>query len=122
MREAIRDSKGESALANTQSIRSSLLKVPGAQIYYETQGAGPVLLMIPGGPTDAGIFAGIAPLLADGFTVVRYDPRGNSRSVLEGEPNDQDMDVHGDDAAALLALFGASRLSCWEAAAGGRSG
>ena len=26
------------------------LKVPGARIYYETRGSGPLLLMIPGGP------------------------------------------------------------------------
>jgi len=92
------------------AIQSSLLRVPGAQLYYEVQGAGPVLLMIPGGPTDAGIFASLAGLISDSYTVVRYDPRGNSRSVLEGQPQDpkpdQDMDVHGDDAAQLLAALG----------------
>lgn len=92
--------------ASAANIQSSLLKVPGAQLYYEVQGTGPVLLMIPGGPTDAGIFAGIAPLLANQYSVVRYDPRGNSRSVLDGDPADQDMDVHGDDAGALLAAMG----------------
>jgi pimeloyl-ACP methyl ester carboxylesterase len=68
---------------------------------YEVQGSGPVLLMIPGGPTDAGIFAGLAGFLADRYTVVPYDPRGNSRSVLDGPPEDQRMDLHGDDAAQL---------------------
>ncbi len=80
----------------------SLLKVPGAQIYYERQGSGPLLLMIPGGPADAGIFAALAAQLAAHYTVVRYDPRGNSRSILDGPPQDQDMNVHGDDAAQLL--------------------
>src|ERR1017187_4380715 len=75
--------------------------VPGARLYYEVQGSGPVLLMIPGGPTDAGIFAGLAGFLADRYTVVPYDPRGNSRSVLDGPPEDQRMDLHGDDAAQL---------------------
>jgi pimeloyl-ACP methyl ester carboxylesterase/ketosteroid isomerase-like protein len=96
--------------------------VPGAQIYYEIQGAGPVLLMIPGGPTDAGIFSGIAPLLADRFTAVRYDPRGNSRSVVEGEPQDQEMDVHGDDAAALLAFFGDEPAFVLGSSGGGQIG
>jgi pimeloyl-ACP methyl ester carboxylesterase len=86
--------------------QSSTLKVPGAQIYYEAQGTGPVLLMIPGGPTDAGIFAALAAQLSDRYTVVRYDPRGNSRSVLDGPPEDQNMDVHADDAAQLLDTFG----------------
>jgi pimeloyl-ACP methyl ester carboxylesterase len=87
-------------------LKSSLLKAAGAQIYYEVEGSGPVLLMISGGPTDAGIFAALAALLADRYTVVRYDPRGNSRSLLDGPPEDQDMDVHGDDAALLLETLG----------------
>jgi pimeloyl-ACP methyl ester carboxylesterase len=90
----------------TSAVRSALLRVPGAQIYYEVQGSGPVLLMISGGPADAGIFAPLAELMSDSYTVVRYDPRGNSRSVLDGPPEDQRMDVHGDDAAQLLAVFG----------------
>jgi pimeloyl-ACP methyl ester carboxylesterase len=90
----------------TTSVRQSLLKVPGAQIYYEVQGTGPVLLLIPGGPTDAGIFAPLATLLADRYTVVRYDPRGNSRSVVDDPDKDQDMDLHGDDAADLLECLG----------------
>jgi pimeloyl-ACP methyl ester carboxylesterase len=86
----------------TQTIQSSILEVPGAQLYYEVQGSGPVLLMIPGGPTDAGIFGNVAKFLTDRYTVVRYDPRGNSRSVLDGPPVEQDMDVHGDDALRLI--------------------
>jgi pimeloyl-ACP methyl ester carboxylesterase len=85
----------------------SILSVPGAQLYYEVQGSGPVLLTIPGGPADAGVFAGLAVCMADRYTVVPYDPRGNSRSVLDGPPEDQRMDVHGDDAARLLAALGA---------------
>jgi len=90
----------------TTSVRQSLLKVPGAQLYHEVQGLGPVLLMIPGGPTDAGIFAPLAALLADQYTVVRYDPRGNSRSIVDDRDKDQDMDLHGDDAAELLRWVG----------------
>jgi pimeloyl-ACP methyl ester carboxylesterase len=78
------------------------LNVPGATLYYEIQGTGPVLLMIPGGAADAGIFAGLASFLTDRYTVVAYDPRGNSRSVPDDPSKDQDMDVHGDDAAALI--------------------
>jgi pimeloyl-ACP methyl ester carboxylesterase len=51
------------------ATRSEILKVPGARLYYEVQGSGPVLLMIPGGPTDSGIFAWLAGLLANQFTV-----------------------------------------------------
>ena len=81
----------------------STLRVPGATLYYEIQGTGPVLLAIPGGPADAGVFAGLAARLRDRYTVVAYDPRGNSRSLPDDPDADQDVGVHGDDAAALLA-------------------
>jgi len=87
------------------ATKAEMLTVPGARLYYEVRGSGPVLLLIPGGPADAGIFAGLAGVLADRYTVVPYDPRGNSRSVLDGPPEDQRMDVHGDDAAQLLAAL-----------------
>jgi pimeloyl-ACP methyl ester carboxylesterase len=82
---------------------TNTLKVPGASLYYEVQGTGPVLLCIPGGPTDAGLFWDLAQRLADRYTVVCYDPRGHSRSSLDGPPEDIAAEVHADDAAALLA-------------------
>ena len=36
-----------------------------------------------------------------------YDPCGNSRSVADDPNADQDLDIRGDDAAALLAATGA---------------
>ncbi len=44
--------------------------------------------------------------MADRYTIVAYDPRGNSRSTFDGEPAEQDMDVHGDDAARLIEAAG----------------
>jgi pimeloyl-ACP methyl ester carboxylesterase len=86
--------------------KSSRLKVPGATLYYEVQGSGPVLILIPGGPTDAGVFGGLAACLADRYTVAACDPRGNSRSVLDGAREEQRLDVHGDDMAQLVAALG----------------
>jgi pimeloyl-ACP methyl ester carboxylesterase len=88
------------------TVKSQTLKVPGAQIYYEVYGSGPVLLMIPGGPADAGAFTALARSLADRYTCVPYDPRGNSRSVLDGPVKDLHLDRFGDDAAQLLAALG----------------
>jgi pimeloyl-ACP methyl ester carboxylesterase len=90
----------------TASAKSFNLKVPNANIYYETRGSGLLLLMISGGATDAGIFADLARQLADRYTVVTYDPRGNSRSTFDGEPQEQQLDVHGDDAAKLIEALG----------------
>ena len=85
---------------------SETVKVPGAALYVETQGTGPVLLLIPGGPTDAGMFTDLAGRLADRYTVVSYDQRGHSRSALESEPEDIAVALHADDAAAILAAVG----------------
>lgn len=88
------------------NVVKKTMKVPGATLYYEVRGFGPVLLMIPGGPADAGVFAGIAPMLADHYTVATYDPRGNSRSPLDGRPEAWRAEVHADDANLLLAAVG----------------
>src|SRR3989442_9503848 len=85
---------------------ANMVKVPGATLYYEVRGAGPVLLTIPGGPTDAGMFTSLADQLADRYTVVTYDPRGHSRSVLDGAPEDVSVELHADDAARLIDAVG----------------
>lgn len=97
-------------------MQAQTLRLPGVRLYYEIRGSGPVLLLIAGGGTDAGVFEGVAHFLADDYTVVTYDPRGNSRSPLDGPPEDQQIEVHSDDAARLLktvtdgpaAVFGTS--------------
>lgn len=80
------------------------LDVPGASIYYEVRGSGPVLLCIPGGPADAGAFRKLANDLAGDYTVVTYDPRGLSHSPLTGPFEDEKaMEINADDASKLIA-------------------
>lgn len=86
--------------------RTETLEVPGATLHYEVRGAGPVLLLIPGGPADAGAFAPITGGLSDRYTVVTYDPRGLSRSPIEGEPEDTTVGTFAEDAHRLLAALG----------------
>jgi pimeloyl-ACP methyl ester carboxylesterase len=83
------------------------LSAPGARLHYEVRGRGPVLLMICGGIYDAAGYAALADRLADAYTVVTYDRRGNSRSPLAGPPREQRVAEHADDAALLLAKVGA---------------
>lgn len=52
--------------AAAAQVRTGTLKVPGATLYYEVRGSGPVLLMIPGGASDAGVFGDIAPVSPTG--------------------------------------------------------
>ena len=91
-------------MQTTVPMKTATLNVPGASIYYEVRGAGPALLMMPGGPADAGAFRNIAGPLAAHYTVVTYDPRGLSHSPLEGTLNDaRIVQIFADDAHRLLA-------------------
>ncbi|SEG99809.1 Pimeloyl-ACP methyl ester carboxylesterase [Nonomuraea solani] len=83
-------------------MESGHLVVPGARLYYEVRGGGPVLLLVPGGGGDAGVLDPLADELAGRFTVVAVDPRGYSRSHLDGPHEDQRVEVHSEDAHRLL--------------------
>ncbi|GAA1550526.1 alpha/beta hydrolase [Kribbella lupini] len=83
-------------------MRSDVLAVPGAELYYEVRGDGPVLLFVCGGVYDAEAFAPLAEVFAERYTVVTYDRRGNSRSPLDGEPEAQTIETHAEDARRLL--------------------
>jgi pimeloyl-ACP methyl ester carboxylesterase len=98
------------------------VRVPGATLYVEVRGSGPVLLCISGGPTDAGMFADLAERLADRYTVVSYDQRGHSRSPLDGEPEDIPVAVHADDAAAILRAVGDKPAYVYGSSGGGTIG
>ena len=73
------------------------LDVPGARLYYERRGTGPLLLMI-GSPMDSTGFAALADALAGEYTVVTYDPRGLGDSSRDDTgdvtPEQQASDVH----------------------------
>jgi pimeloyl-ACP methyl ester carboxylesterase len=94
-------------------VETRTLKVPGASLYYEIRGSGPVLLCITGGPTDAGMFSDLAGRLADAFTVVSYDQRGHSRSTLDGAPEDIPVALHAADAVAILSAMGSEPASAY---------
>jgi pimeloyl-ACP methyl ester carboxylesterase len=81
----------------------STLHVPGATLYYQARGRGPVLLIVMGGGGDAGAADDIALRLADQFTVVTYDRRGLSRSALVDPAEFPTIETHSDDASRLLA-------------------
>lgn len=76
--------------------------VPGAGLYYELCGSGPVLLLIPGGNGDAVPFESAADALAGRYTVVGYDRRGFSRSRLDGPLPQRRIETDSDDAHRLL--------------------
>jgi pimeloyl-ACP methyl ester carboxylesterase len=102
-----RDERGNEMTIETKdrggkAMKAKTLKVPGATLYYEVRGSGPVLLAIPGGPTEASIFTAFAEQLSDRYTVVTYDPRGHSRSTVDNRDEDVSVAQHADDAVALI--------------------
>jgi pimeloyl-ACP methyl ester carboxylesterase len=106
----------------TTKVETRTIEVPGASLYVEVRGSGPVLLCITGGPTDAGIFSDLAGRLADRYTVVSYDQRGHSRSPLDGEPEDIPVSSHADDAAAILNAAGSDPAYVYGSSGGGTIG
>lgn len=82
---------------------SGTLQAPGANLYYEVRGTGPVLLLIPGGNGDADPYQQVADHLAGRRTVISYDRRGFSRSPLAEPPADQQrLEADSDDVRRLL--------------------
>ena len=77
--------------------QAQTLDVPGARLYYEQRGTGPLLLLI-GSPMDSTGFAALADALAGEYTVVTYDPRGIGDSSRDDTgdvtPEQQAGDVH----------------------------
>jgi clorobiocin biosynthesis protein CloN7 len=85
--------------------RHAYLDVPGARLYYERRGSGPLLLMI-GSPMDSTGFAGLAGALADRYTVVTYDPRGIGNSSRQDADQDVTPGQQADDVHRLLSAPG----------------
>ena len=85
--------------------KSHTLDVPGARLYYEVQGSGPALMLV-GHPMGASGFASIAPLLAEVYTVVTYDPRGFAHSTVDDPDQDAEPDLLADDVRRVLEAVG----------------
>jgi clorobiocin biosynthesis protein CloN7 len=89
---------GADSVAHTQDV-------PGARLYYERRGTGPLLLLI-GSPMDSTGFSGLAGALADRYTVVTYDPRGIGNSSREDTTGDVTPEQQADDVHRLLSVLG----------------
>jgi pimeloyl-ACP methyl ester carboxylesterase len=81
------------------------LDVPGARLYYERRGSGPLLLII-GSPMDTTGFTGLAEAMAGRHTVVTYDPRGIGSSTREDAAAELTPEQQADDVHRLVAELG----------------
>jgi pimeloyl-ACP methyl ester carboxylesterase len=98
------------------TVATNRLEVPGASIYYEVRGSGPLLALIAAPMAGSG-FAALADLMASQFTVLTYDPRGSEHSTVDDRteittPGRLADDVHhvlssvSDEPAAILGSSG----------------
>jgi pimeloyl-ACP methyl ester carboxylesterase len=81
------------------------LDVPGARLYYEQRGSGPLLLVI-GSPMDSTGFTQLAEAMSDSYTVVTYDPRGIGNSTREDDDEDITPELQADDVHRLIEALG----------------
>jgi len=93
-------------MAKTKEDVGGLVRVNGTDIYHEIRGAGPSVLLIPGGGGDGGAVARLAHELSREFLVVAYDRRGLSRSPRPNDWLQTSMAEQAEDAAALLRVLG----------------
>lgn len=95
------------------------ITVNGTELYHEVRGTGPPVLLIMGGTGDGGHFDELADVLADEFTVVSYDRRGNGRSPVPSGWQTTSPEEQADDAAALLDALGTGPAAVFGTSSGG---
>lgn len=89
--------------APVDAAKTATLSVPGATLHYEVRGSGPLLLLSQSGEGDANRSDAMVDHLVGTYTVVTYDRRGLSRSVLDDPTRGATLDQHVDDVHRLLA-------------------
>ncbi|MDQ0379725.1 alpha/beta fold hydrolase [Amycolatopsis thermophila] len=82
-------------------VTAGTLRVPGAELYHESRGTGPLVVLV-GAPMDARPFAPLAELLALDHTVLTTDPRGINRSPVDDPDQDSTPETRADDLARLI--------------------
>jgi pimeloyl-ACP methyl ester carboxylesterase len=112
---------GGSDMTLTQA-NSGTIQANGTELYFEIRGRGPTVLCISGATGDAGHFAWAAEQLADEFTVVTYDRRGNSRSPRPQGWTETSMAEQADDAAGLVRALRVAPVAAFGTSGGGTIG
>jgi len=103
----------EAGMSGTKSVQTE-----GADIVFDYEGSGPVLLLIAGAGGEAHRYAALSALMKDRYTVVRYDRRCNSRSSGD-RTAPLDVAQQGRDAVAILGAMEADRAYVFGSSAGG---
>jgi pimeloyl-ACP methyl ester carboxylesterase len=88
-----------------------MVEVVGGSLWYRTQGTGPALILMGGGPSNADTLEPLASRLAEDHTVVTYDRRGYSRSHVDDPAGPAGVPLHREDARRLIAELGSGPVA-----------
>src|SRR3954453_1077043 len=112
-------SKGGPADNRAIVLAMPTVTVNGTELYHEVRGTGPPILLIMGATGDGGHFDTLAGLLADEFTVITYDRRGNGRSPVPAGWLTTSPEEQAEDAAALLVALALGPAAVFGTSGGG---
>ena len=103
-------------------VQKCVVRANGTDLYCEMRGHGPAVLFICGATGDAGHFERVAEQLADTFTVITYDRRGNSRSPTPTGWTQTSLQEQANDAAGLVQSLGMAPVGVFGTSSGGAVG
>ena len=102
----------------TQDCPVPIAQVNGTELYYELQGSGPPVLVIPGLGGDVRMFSWLVTAIAASRRVLALDPRGGGRSAKPRPP--YSIDQMADDAVGMLQSAGMDSATVLGYSMGGR--
>src|SRR5690606_5943055 len=82
-----------------------ILKLSQVDLYYEIDGKGPYLFIAQSGEGNASRTWQLINNLKEHFTVVTYDRRGLSRSIIHNRHAKVTMDTHATDLHDLITFL-----------------
>jgi pimeloyl-ACP methyl ester carboxylesterase len=106
-------------MAQVIGVTRQFIRSNGIDLYCEVRGGGPAVLFISGATGDAGHYERVAERLADEFTVITYDRRGNSRSPKPAGWVKTSNAEQADDAAGLIAALQVAPVGVFGNSGGG---
>jgi proline iminopeptidase len=105
---------------NIESDNKNFTTVNGAKLWYETEGTGEPLLLIPGGPGLSHIyFKPHVSKLADRFKIIYFDAFGRGKSERAKSPGEYTFQRDVDDIEGLRKSLGIDKFNIYGHSYGG---
>ena len=111
---SIRGRQFKSLMTNKIQTQTGFVSVPGGQLYYESVGDGPVLVLIHAGIADSRMWDSQMEAFAKHYRVIRYDVRGFGQSKSENVTFSARQDLRD-----LLTALGVERAHLMGVSLGG---